>query len=148
MKSFVYEGLPSRVIFGQGALAELPKEVERLGLSAALTLATPQQAASAEATAARLGARSAGVFAEAAMHTPVETTERALKIVSERGVDGLVAVGGGSTTGLAKAIALRTGLPQIIAPTTYAGSEMTPILGETLGASRRRSVISRSCRRP
>ena len=65
------------------------------------------------------------------MHTPVAVTERAMEVVRERGVDGLVAVGGGSTTGLAKAIALRTDLPQIVAPTTYAGSEMTPILGET-----------------
>jgi alcohol dehydrogenase class IV len=65
------------------------------------------------------------------MHTPVEVTERALEQVKAIGADGVVAVGGGSTTGLAKAIALRTDLPQIVAPTTYAGSEMTPILGET-----------------
>jgi alcohol dehydrogenase class IV len=65
------------------------------------------------------------------MHTPVPVTEDALKVVAELQADGLVAVGGGSTTGLAKAIALRTDLPQIVVPTTYAGSEMTPILGET-----------------
>ncbi|WP_369818241.1 maleylacetate reductase [Novosphingobium sp. ST904] len=46
--------------------------------------------------------------------------------------DCLVAIGGGSTTGLGKAIALRTDLPQIVIPTTYAGSEATPILGETV----------------
>ena len=65
------------------------------------------------------------------MHTPVEVTEHALALVRERGVDCLIALGGGSTIGLAKAIALRTDLPQIAIPTTYAGSEMTPILGET-----------------
>jgi maleylacetate reductase len=65
------------------------------------------------------------------MHTPVEVTEDAMRVVAERSVDGLIAVGGGSTTGLAKAIALRTDLPQIVAPTTYAGSEMTTIIGET-----------------
>src|SRR4051812_27661678 len=65
------------------------------------------------------------------MHTPVAVTERAVQIVRERAVDAVVSFGGGSTTGLGKAIALRTDLPQIVLPTTYAGSEMTPILGET-----------------
>src|SRR5580704_1324751 len=72
-------------------------------------------------------------FSEAVMHTPLEVTERALAVVKAKGADGIVAVGGGSTIGLGKAIALRTDLPQIVIPTTYAGSEMTPILGETSG---------------
>jgi alcohol dehydrogenase class IV len=131
MRAFVHAGLPMRVVFGAGAIQQLPAEVERLGLRRVLVLSTPQQAATAEATAASLGASAASVFAEAAMHTPYEITERALRVVAERRVDGLIAIGGGSTTGLAKAIALRTDLPQIVAPTTYAGSEMTPILGET-----------------
>jgi alcohol dehydrogenase class IV len=58
-------------------------------------------------------------------------TEEALGQVEALGADCLVAVGGGSTTGLAKALAARTGLPQIVLPTTYAGSEVTPVLGET-----------------
>jgi alcohol dehydrogenase class IV len=65
------------------------------------------------------------------MHTPVEVTEQAMQKVRETGADCTVALGGGSTTGLGKAIALRTDLPQIVIPTTYAGSEATPILGET-----------------
>jgi alcohol dehydrogenase class IV len=65
------------------------------------------------------------------MHTPANVTEAALVVVEKLGADGLVAVGGGSTTGLSKAIALRTDLPQIVIPTTYAGSEMTPTVGET-----------------
>src|SRR3954463_13082559 len=131
MEPFVYNAHPARVIFGSGTLSRLPAEVERLGLERALVLATPQQEAAARELASRLGRRSAGVYANATMHTPVSVTEDALRVVAEQRVDGLVAVGGGSTTGLAKAIALRTDLPQIIAPTTYAGSEMTPILGET-----------------
>jgi alcohol dehydrogenase class IV len=131
MQGFVYTAHPSRVIFGSGTLAQLPEEVERMGLKRVLVLATPHQQASAEETARSIGARAAGVFADAAMHTPVEVTERALARAKAINADGVVAVGGGSTTGLAKAIALRTDLPQIVAPTTYAGSEMTPILGET-----------------
>ena len=65
------------------------------------------------------------------MHTPVEVTARAMSMIEAEGIDGTVALGGGSTTGLGKAIALRTGLPQVVIPTTYAGSEMTPILGQT-----------------
>jgi len=65
------------------------------------------------------------------MHTPVAITEQAVAIARALQADCTVALGGGSTTGLGKAIALRTDLPQIVIPTTYAGSEATPILGET-----------------
>src|SRR3546814_14588237 len=65
------------------------------------------------------------------MHTPVDVTERALQEVVEARADCLITVGGGSTTGLGKALALRTGLPQIVVPTTYAGSEVTSLLGQT-----------------
>ena len=132
IEPFVHDPLPTRVIFGAGTLARLGPEVERVGARRALVLSTPGRAeAQANGIAASLGGRSAGIFAGAVMHTPVEVTEEALRIARERDADALVAVGGGSTTGLAKAIALRTDLPQIVVPTTYAGSEMTPILGET-----------------
>lgn len=131
MDPFTYTALPARVVFGSGTLARVGDEVERLGCRRALVLSTPQQRGDAEALAGRLGASGAGVFAGAAMHTPVEVTERALEHVREAGADCLVALGGGSTTGLGKALALRTDLPQIVVPTTYAGSEATPILGET-----------------
>jgi alcohol dehydrogenase class IV len=78
-----------------------------------------------------LGPLSVGVFDQATMHTPVSVTGHALTVVEDRRVDGVVSVGGGSTIGLGKAIALRTDLPQVAVPTTYAGSEMTPIIGET-----------------
>ena len=131
MLEFVCTTLPSRVIFGHGTSVRLPEEVERLGLKRALVIATPSRKPDAERLAAALGARSAGVLATAVMHTPATVTEAALAVVEKLGADGLVAVGGGSTTGLSKAIALRTDLPQIIIPTTYAGSEMTPTVGET-----------------
>jgi alcohol dehydrogenase class IV len=96
-----------------------------------LVLSTPGQVHQAQSLAPILGEKLAGFFSGAAMHTPVAVTEQAMEVVMEKRVDCLVALGGGSTIGLGKAIALRTGLPQIAIPTTYAGSEMTPILGET-----------------
>jgi maleylacetate reductase len=131
VEPFTYETLPSRVVFGQGTRHSLPAEAERLHLTRLLVLTTPEQEAQGRETLALLRDRGAGLFAGAVMHTPVEVTEQALAAVEAARADGVVAVGGGSTTGLGKAIALRTDLPQIVIPTTYAGSEMTPILGET-----------------
>jgi maleylacetate reductase len=133
MISFVYQALPARVIFGVGSLERLPAEVDALGLKRVLVLCTPYQRADAEKIAALLGARAIGIYAQATMHVPIELAERARAHVKEHRVDGMVTVGGGSTTGLAKAIALTTGLPSVAVPTTYAGSEMTPIWGLTVG---------------
>ncbi len=131
MEPFIYNGLPSRVIFGAGSLDQLDREIDLLGATRAIVLSTPQQRAQAEALAASLGSRAAGVYAEAVMHVPVETAREARDFASQLGADCAIAIGGGSTTGLGKAIALETSLPIIAIPTTYAGSEMTPIYGLT-----------------
>jgi maleylacetate reductase len=128
---FVYTALPARVIFGAGKLAVLADEIRQLGARRAVLLSTPGQGGAVRAIADTLGDLAAGVLPIAVMHTPVDITERALAAVCELRADCTVAIGGGSTIGLGKAIALRTGLPQIAVPTTYAGSEMTPIIGET-----------------
>lgn len=129
-RDFVYVANPARVVFGNGTIKQLATEVEQMGLARVLILSTPEQREMADKLTADLSARS-GIFAGARMHTPVDVTEEAMAIVREQAIDGLVAIGGGSTIGLGKAIALRTDLPQIAVPTTYAGSEMTPIIGET-----------------
>lgn len=131
MKSFVYVAQPSRVVFGQGALARLPEEIAALGAQKALVLSTPEQRASAERVAELLGARAAGIFDRAVMHVPIETAREAREVARQLGADCAVAIGGGSTVGLGKAIALDSGLPILAIPTTYAGSEMTPIYGIT-----------------
>lgn len=128
---FVAETGVSRVRFGECALDVVAEEVRRLGAARALVLSTPPQADTAHEIAAALGPLAAGIYTRATMHTPVEITEEAVGHAVEIGADALVAMGGGSTIGLAKAIALRTGLPQVVVPTTYAGSEATPILGQT-----------------
>lgn len=120
-----------RVSFGVGAHRNVADEIRALGCSRAIVLSTPQQSETALAFTEEIGELAAGVFTRAAMHTPIEVTEEAVRHVAETRADCLVAVGGGSTTGLGKAIALRTDLPQIVVPTTYAGSEATPILGQT-----------------
>lgn len=128
---FTYTSLPGRVIFRAGAVEDVAAEAATLGCEQMLVLTTPQQAEDGARISALLGDRSAGVFSRATMHTPVSVTEEAMAVVNAKGVDGVVAFGGGSTIGLAKAIAYRTDLPQIAIATTYAGSEMTPILGQT-----------------
>jgi len=133
MRSFVYQSAPARVIFGAGSLDKLPDEIQKLGASKALVLSTPEQRQSGVDVVVRLHARAAGLFDRAVMHVPIETAEAARAEAKRLGADCCVAVGGGSTTGLAKAIALVSSLPILAVPTTYAGSEMTPIWGITEG---------------
>ncbi|UDM52790.1 maleylacetate reductase [Cupriavidus sp. MP-37] len=133
MQGFVYQSAPSRVVFGAGALAQLPDEVARLGARRALVLTTPEQRGLGERVAGLLGDRAAGVHAEAVMHVPVEVARAARAAAARLGADCYVAVGGGSTIGLGKAIALESAQPIIAVPTTYAGSEVTPVYGLTEG---------------
>ncbi|MEX0853538.1 MAG: maleylacetate reductase [Bauldia sp.] len=134
---FVYNSPPIRVVFGFGTIGKVADEASRLGMRRALVLSTPEQRADAERVLRLLGDRGRGVFAGARMHTPLEVTQEAMATVGRDGIDGTVALGGGSTTGLGKAIAWRTDLPQIVIPTTYAGSEMTDLLGETAGGEKK-----------
>jgi maleylacetate reductase len=120
---FVYTALPARVLFGVGTLARAADELARLGVERPLVLTRRRELPAALASAAR--------FDGAVMHTPTAVTERALAALRAANADGVVAIGGGSTIGLAKALAVRTDLPQLAIPTTYSGSEMTPVLGET-----------------
>ncbi len=133
MKPFTYSGLPMRVVFGAGSIAELPAEVAKLGAKRALVLSTPGRGDSVRQVAASLGASLAGIYDKAVMHVPVEVAEDARRVAAELGADCCISVGGGSTTGLGKAVALTSGLPVIAVPTTYSGSEMTTILGMTEG---------------
>ncbi|WP_322064509.1 maleylacetate reductase [Burkholderia ubonensis] len=133
MDSFVYSGLPARIIFGPGSIAELDREIAALGATRAIVLSTPSQHEQADELVRRVGKRVVGVFAGAVQHVPVETASRALEFAASVRADCVIALGGGSTTGLGKAIALGSTLPIIAIPTTYAGSEVTPVYGITEG---------------
>lgn len=131
MKAFNYNINPARIVFGEGRTSEVAAEVARLQAGRALVITTAAQQADGEKLLGELGSAGVALFCGAVMHTPVEVTAAALEVLRAHECDCLIALGGGSTIGLAKALAVRTGLPQIAIPTTYAGSEVTPVLGET-----------------
>lgn len=128
---FVFSGQLPRVVFGSGSLRHLVREIEQLSAKRALVLCTPEQRASAELVADIIGERCVGIFDRAVMHVPIETAREAREVAKQLNADCAIAIGGGSTTGLGKAIALESSLPILAIPTTYAGSEMTPIYGIT-----------------
>ncbi|KAL7911542.1 hypothetical protein GGI35DRAFT_491728 [Trichoderma velutinum] len=128
---FEYNENRQRVLFGRGVVAKLATEVAALGCTAPLLLTTPQQATAVQNLTQILDGRVAGSFTRATMHTPTDITEEALLYAKTTNADCLLSIGGGSTIGLGKALSLRTGLPHVCIATTYAGSEMTPIVGET-----------------
>jgi maleylacetate reductase len=136
VEACTYSANPGRVVFGDDTLGRVSDEIARLGLKRILLLSTRAHERAACALAQRLGDQAVGVFPGAVVHTPVAVTDKVMELVRQLDVDGLIAIGGGSTVGLGKAIAWRTDLPQIVIPTTYAGSELTPILGETVDGTK------------
>jgi alcohol dehydrogenase class IV len=136
---FTHEAHPARVVFGDGCRRRLAEEVDRLGLRRLLVIASPRLGAE---IAAILGARAAVAIGGGVMHVPAEIAASASATATEAGADGIVAVGGGSAIGLAKAVARDRGLPDgglpiLAVPTTYAGSEMTSIWGQTEAGEKR-----------
>jgi homogentisate 1,2-dioxygenase len=125
------------ILFGAGSSGQLLKELEKLGSAKVLVVCTPGRGKDAGAMADRLGRRSAGVFAEAREHVPVETVNDARSTLETSGADAVLALGGGSAIGLAKALALRANVRVIAVPTTYSGSEMTPMYGITEAGEKR-----------
>jgi alcohol dehydrogenase class IV len=135
LNSFVYTGLPSRVLFGAGSVKQLGAELDRLGAKRALLLCTPGRAESVQAIAA--GLPIAGVFDRVVMHTPLALANEARKTAADLKADCCIAIGGGSTIGFGKAVALTSSLPVVAVPTTYSGSEMTTIWGISEGETKK-----------
>ncbi|HEY0473334.1 MAG TPA: maleylacetate reductase [Kribbella sp.] len=128
---FVHVGLPSRIVLGPGTLDRVPDEVAALGIGKVLLIATKSVRDDADLLEFALRDRFAGRIDEVRQHVPAERAEAARAKAIEVGAGGIVAIGGGSAIGLAKAIALTSGLPIIAVPTTYSGSEMTSVWGQT-----------------
>ena len=127
MKPFVFGGLPPRVVFGPGTIAQLAAEADRLGAKRVLLVSTRRAARKVAGVAKDLPI--VGVFDNVAMHTPLDVADEARALAAQLKADCCVTLGGGSSIGFAKAIALTSGLPMIAVPTTYSGSEMTTIWG-------------------
>ena len=137
MLEFVYDALPGRVVFGVGSLDRLPDEIGRLDAARVLLVSTPGHRHLAEDASSRLGERAVAIWDRAKMHVPIDNAQAARAEARRVRADACVAIGGGTPIGLAKAIALELGLPIVAVPTTYAGSEMTPVLGITEGGIKR-----------
>ncbi|AUI51499.1 maleylacetate reductase [Arthrobacter crystallopoietes] len=140
--NFEHVTLGQRVLFGSGKAAEnLAAEVERFGARKVMVIASEFEAPIAKKVTA--GVSVALDYDDVAPHVPIEKAEKARAAAQEHGIDLLVCVGGGSTTGLAKAIALTSGLPIIAVPTTYAGSEATNVWGLTEAARKSTGIDDR-----
>jgi len=133
MKPFTFDQLPSRIVFAAGALSQVGVEVQRLGAERVMLVHDAMTEQAADTAAAQLDTRLALRWSDVAQHVPVELAERARAAASEHAIDAVVTIGGGSSTGLAKALALSHHVPIVAVPTTYAGSEQTTIYGLTGG---------------
>ncbi|MDP9927833.1 maleylacetate reductase [Variovorax paradoxus] len=131
MNPFIYGALPLRVIFERKALFKAGEELERLGARRVLLISTPSKHDEAATIAAAVGQRLVGHFDQEAPHVRIEIAEVVRGLARSSGADSIIALGGGSTIGLAKAVAVDQHLPIIAIPTTYSGSEVTPVYGMT-----------------
>lgn len=127
MKPFTYVQNPGRVIFGAGSRSRLGQEVEALRGDRVMLIAQ----SGADEFVELLGGRVVLQWDEIVQHVPIDLAERAREAALDAAIDVIVTVGGGSATGLAKAIALTSRRPIVALPTTYAGSEQTTIYGLT-----------------
>ncbi len=137
MHSFTFAGVPTRVVFGSRTVDSIGDEVARLGKKRVFVVCSEPQKHDAERLRNLLGSTCAELYSGAVLHTPIGVTKHAVRATMGAAADCVVSIGGGSAIGLGKAIALRMGLPHICVPTTYAGSEMTPILGQTEDGEKR-----------
>ncbi len=140
--NFAHETLGQRLLFGGGhAARNVAEEVARLGAKRVMLIAAEFEAEIAKAVTADISVTV--TFGDVVQHVPIEKAEDARKAAVDNGIDLLICVGGGSTTGLAKAIALTTGIPILAVATTYAGSEATNVWGLTEGARKTTGVDNR-----
>jgi alcohol dehydrogenase class IV len=132
-RRFTYDALAGRVVFGAGSRHTIADEIDALGATRILVIASNHEATIADGISAVLGERVVGRFNDVVQHVPVAKAAAAVAAAKDLGADGLVAIGGGSAIGLAKAVRLELDVAFLAVPTTYAGSEMTTIWGRSDG---------------
>lgn len=117
VEPFSCDALPGRVVFAAGAArTQLRTEVERLGATRVLLIVSETEHHLAKELVAPFADRIAATFTAVRPHVPVAVAEQARDLAATSRADALLSVGGGSTTGTAKAVALTTGLPILAAP--------------------------------
>ena len=131
MTSFAFESQASRVVFGEGCITQLSHEIERLSCTRVMLVATPGRSSVTARARDLLGDHVVEIFDRAVVHVPQEIALISRERAAESKANVIVALGGGSAIGVAKAIALTSSMPIVAVPTTYGGSEMTPIWGMT-----------------
>ena len=129
--TFSYDTHEVRVVFGPGSISTLPAELDRAGLGTVLLLTTPSRDEERNRVIELLGDRIAGVYTGAKLHVPVSVIADVHKALDQFRPRSLLAYGGGSAIGLGKALAFDTKLPLAAIPTTYSGSEMTAVWGNS-----------------
>jgi maleylacetate reductase len=137
MRSFVFDALPGRVVFGAGSRKSLPGELDAREARRVLVIAAPEEDGLADEITALIGGRAVGRFRDVVQHVPTDKADAARRAATDLGVDTVLTIGGGSATGFGKAVALTEDVSVVAVPTTYAGSEMTPIWGLTEGDDKR-----------
>lgn len=128
---FTFEAQGSRVVFGGGCIEQLEDELDRLGAQRVMIVSTPGRSALVESVRRSAGSRIVEIFDRAVAHVPEDTARTSLKIATDQQIDCVLSLGGSSAIGVAKAIALSLPIPIVAVPTTYGGSEMTPVWGLT-----------------
>ncbi|ROZ52907.1 maleylacetate reductase [Rhodococcus sp. WS1] len=142
MTAFEHTTLAQRVVFGTGqARSNFRAEVERTDARRVMVIAAPSESDLAQTITAET--KVVLHWDDVLPHVPIDKAEAARAAAKIHDVDLVVCIGGGSTTGLAKAVALTTGLPIVAIPTTYAGSEATNVWGLTEHARKTTGIDDR-----
>lgn len=128
---FTYQSFSNKVYFGENYLAKLPEIVQEMGGRNLFVILrdTPETKSIVQSLLKVFGETKVTLFYEIIQHVPKTIVDKALQVARAKQSDSIIAIGGGSAIGLAKGMALETGLPILAIPTTYAGSEMTNVYG-------------------
>ncbi len=133
MNRFHYVSFAQEVIFAPASLTQLGDAIGRFGWQRVLlcTSHTMQRNGQVDSIKSSLGDSLVGVFDHVQPHVQDVQVNEVLSLAIEKNIDAVIGMGGGSPIGMAKALGFQSHFPIVAIPTTYAGSEMTPVYGIT-----------------